>query len=265
MDERRARAWDALALGPRWRLRDPAAVGQGEAASVDRPDDGLAALDLADAADALRAAGVAGSPVAAAVRDPLIARLPWPALAEAVSGCTACGLCESRRRTVFGVGPLPAPWMLVGEAPGEQEDARGEPFVGPAGRLLDQMLEAIGVDRPTDAFIANVLKCRPPRNRDPSPDEVSRCEPYLLRQVELLRPRLVVVLGRFAAQSLLRTDATIASLRGRVHRYRAGGLDLPLVVTYHPAYLLRNLPDKARAWADLRLARRTWEAAGRGQ
>ncbi len=152
--------------------------------------------------------------------------------------------------------------MLVGEAPGEQEDLRGEPFVGPAGRLLDQMLEAVGVDRPTEAFIANVLKCRPPGNRNPQPEEVARCEPYLIRQVELLRPALIVALGRFAAQSLLRTDATIASLRGRVHRYRVGATEVPLVVTYHPAYLLRNLPDKAKAWADLRLARRAWEQAG---
>jgi DNA polymerase len=134
--------------------------------------------------------------------------------------------------------------------------------VGPAGRLLDQMLAAIGVDRPTEAFIANVLKCRPPGNRNPQPGEVARCEPYLLRQVELIRPTLIVALGRFAAQSLLRTDASIASLRGRVHRFRAGEVEVPLVVTYHPAYLLRTLPDKAKSWADLRLARRTFDAAG---
>ena len=202
---------------------------------------------------------VARSRAAPSARDPVIAGLDWAELAEAVSGCEACGLCEGRRNTVFGTGPRPAPWMLVGEAPGHHEDLSGEPFVGDAGRLLDQMLLAIGVDRPSEAFIANVMKCRPPANRDPVPDEVARCEPYLLRQVELLRPRLIVVLGRFAAQSLLRTDATVGSLRGRVHAYRAGGRDVPMVVTYHPAYLLRNLPDKAKAWADLRLARRTFD------
>jgi DNA polymerase len=152
--------------------------------------------------------------------------------------------------------------MLVGEAPGEQEDARGEPFVGPAGQLLDEMLAAIGVDRPSEAFVANVLKCRPPGNRNPQPEEVARCEPYLLRQVELVRPALVVALGRFAAQSLLRTDASIASLRGRVHRLRAGAVEVPLVVTYHPAYLLRTPADKARSWQDLRLARRACDGQG---
>lgn len=213
-----------------------------------------------DTADGMIALARFGEPSAG--RDPVIARLDWAGLGEAVAGCRACGLCEGRRNTVFGVGPRPASWLLVGEAPGEQEDLQGEPFVGSAGRLLDQMLEAIAVDRPSQAFIANVLKCRPPRNRDPLPEEVARCEPYLLRQVELLRPRLIVVLGRFAAQSLLRTDASIASLRGRVHRYRAGDREVPMIVTYHPAYLLRNLPDKSKSWADLRLARRTWDALG---
>jgi DNA polymerase len=303
MDERRRRAWGALGLGPAWALRDPpattgvagpdtdlaiegvrddrvgAAPEAGSISEADRRIDPVAvgragattAADV-DPVDPERtgvepvaaAVALAASPLESVRRDPVIAALPWPALADAVSGCTACGLCRSRRNTVFGVGPNPASWMFVGEAPGEQEDERGEPFVGPAGRLLDQMLAAVGVDRASDAFIANVMKCRPPGNRNPTAEEIARCEPYLLRQVELLRPRLLVVLGRFAAQSLLRTDASIASLRGRVHRYRAGGLDLPLVVTYHPAYLLRTLPDKAKAWADLRLARRVWDEAGPG-
>jgi DNA polymerase len=218
--------------------------------------------------DGVRVAAAAPSAAADApvagplLRDRAIAGMTWPALQEAVSGCTACALSEGRRRTVFGAGPRPAPWMLVGEAPGEQEDVRGEPFVGDAGRLLDQMLAAIGIDRPRDAFITNVLKCRPPRNRDPLPEEVGRCEPHLLRQVELVAPRVILVLGRFAAQSLLATDATIASLRGRVHRYRVGGQEIPLVVTYHPAYLLRTLSDKSKAWSDLRLARRTFDGTG---
>lgn len=262
MDERRRRAWAALELGPVWRLRAPA----GDAAVADVPA-------VAVAADLPAAARVVSDRVSADDPPPSdpdgratrISQLPWPGLVDAVGGCTACGLCASRRSTVFGVGPVPADWVLVGEAPGEQEDLRGEPFVGPAGRLLDAMLAAIGVHRERDAFIANVLKCRPPRNRDPAPEEVSRCEPFLVRQIELLQPRLIVVLGRFAAQSLLRTDASIASLRGRVHRYRAAGRELPLVVTYHPAYLLRSLPDKSKAWADLRLARRTFDALGATQ
>ncbi len=274
MDEHRRRAWDALGLGPAWRLRDPAALeaGEGGAASADPDDPGpvgapAGALPWSEPASAEHGrepepVALAQSPAEPSLRDPVIARLPWPSLEEAVVGCVACELCRTRRNTVFGVGPQTARWMLVGEAPGEQEDERGEPFVGPAGRLLDQMLAAIGVDRPTEAFIANVLKCRPPGNRNPQPGEVARCEPYLLRQVELIRPTLIVALGRFAAQSLLRTDASIASLRGRVHRFRAGEVEVPLVVTYHPAYLLRTLPDKAKSWADLRLARRTFDAAG---
>ena len=148
--------------------------------------------------------------------------------------------------------------MLVGEAPGADEDRLGEPFVGQAGRLLDNMLAAVGLERGNGVYIANVLKCRPPGNRNPQPDEVAQCSPYLLRQIGLIKPKLIVAMGRFAAQTLLNTDATIASLRGRVHRY-AG---VPLVVTYHPAYLLRNLPDKAKSWADLRFAARTMAAAG---
>lgn len=145
--------------------------------------------------------------------------------------------------------------MFVGEAPGAEEDLRGEPFVGQAGRLLDAMLEALGLERTHGVFIANVLKCRPPRNRNPEPEEVRRCEPYLRRQVELVRPRVIVAMGRFAVQSLLDTDASISSLRGTVHRYAVGDRSVPLIVTYHPAYLLRTLPDKSKSWADLCLAR----------
>ncbi len=185
--------------------------------------------------------------------------MDWPALREAVAGCTACGLCRSRRHTVFGVGHERAHWMIVGEAPGEQEDRVGEPFVGAAGQLLDSMLRAVGLGRaPTEpddparqVFIANVLKCRPPVNRNPQPEEVAQCAPFLKRQVALVRPRLILAMGRFAVQTLLGTDAAIGKLRGQVHRYEG----VPVVVTYHPAYLLRNLPDKARAWEDLCLAR----------
>ena len=189
----------------------------------------------------------------AGTRQADILQMDWPQLRARVAGCTDCKLRAGCAQTVFGVGDEKAEWMLVGEAPGSEEDRLGEPFVGQAGRLLDNMLAAIGLARDRNVYIANVLKCRPPANRNPEPDEIEQCAPYLLRQIGLVRPKLIVAMGRFAAQTLLGTDATIASLRGRVHRY-AG---VPLIVTYHPAYLLRNLPDKAKAWADLLFARTT--------
>ena len=196
--------------------------------------------------------------------------MDWPALRDAVAACTACKLCESRRQTVFGVGNTRAHWMIVGEAPGEQEDIQGEPFVGRSGQLLDNMLRAIGLSRhetpppggegsaadpARQVYIANTLKCRPPGNRNPEPDELARCEAFLIRQVELVQPRIILAMGRFAVQSLLRSSEPIGRLRGRVHRYQG----VPLIVTYHPAYLLRNLEDKARAWDDLCLALDTVE------
>jgi DNA polymerase len=187
-----------------------------------------------------------------------IALMDWPQLKAKVAGCTDCKLRAGCTQTVFGVGDEKADWMLVGEAPGSEEDRLGEPFVGQAGRLLDNMLAAISLSRGRNVYIANVLKCRPPGNRNPEPDEVAKCSPHLLRQIELIKPKLIVAMGRFAAQALLGTDATIASLRGKVHRY-AG---VPLIVTYHPAYLLRNLPDKAKAWADLLFAAKTIENRG---
>ena len=198
-------------------------------------------------------------PVAAAAasdaRAAAIAAMPWTELREAVASCTACGLCRSRRQTVFGVGHPNAHWMIIGEAPGEQEDLKGEPFVGAAGHLLDRMLHALDLTRAEapperQVYIANTLKCRPPRNRNPEAEELARCEPFLVRQIELIRPRLILAMGRFAVQALLRSSEPIGKLRGRVHRYQG----VPLVVTYHPAYLLRNLADKARAWDDLCLA-----------
>jgi len=177
----------------------------------------------------------------------------WIPLKAAVSGCTKCGLHKSRTQTVFGVGDESAEWMLIGEAPGAEEDRLGDPFVGQAGKLLDNMLAAIGLSRRKNVYIANVLKCRPPGNRNPTPEEVAQCSPHLLKQIGLIKPKLIVAMGRFAAQPLLESDSSIASLRGRVHRY-AG---VPLIVTYHPAYLLRTLEDKAKAWQDLVFARRT--------
>ncbi len=185
-----------------------------------------------------------------------VAEMDWPALRDAVAGCTACGLCRGRQNTVFGVGNERAHWMLVGEAPGQQEDLQGEPFVGKAGQLLDNMLRAVGLLRAEapperQVFIANVLKCRPPGNRNPEPAEVAQCEPFLKRQVALVQPRIILAMGRFAVQSLLQTQDPIGRLRGRVHTYEG----VPLIVTYHPAYLLRNPLDKARSWEDLCLAR----------
>jgi len=200
-------------------------------------------------------------PADAAPVDPVA--LDWPALRAAVAGCRACALCTARRQTVFGVGHERAHWMIVGEAPGEQEDLQGEPFVGPAGRLLDAMLAALGLTRAPapperQVYIANTLKCRPPGNRNPQPEELARCLPYLARQIALVQPRIVLALGRYAVQALLGSDEPIGRLRGRVHRYQG----LPLVVSYHPAYLLRQPADKAKAWDDLCLAAEAVEAAG---
>jgi len=193
-----------------------------------------------------------------------VSAMDWPQLREAVAACSACGLCRQRKQAVFGVGHESAPWLFIGEGPGADEDEQGEPFVGQAGRLLDAMMAAIGIRRGREAYIANVVKCRPPGNRTPTLEEAAACAPFLDRQIDLIRPRLIVALGKTAAMRLLQTEASLGSLRGKVHRYRG----TPLVVTYHPAYLLRNLPDKAKAWEDLLFARRTLkkveEEAARG-
>jgi uracil-DNA glycosylase family 4 len=229
-----------LGLAPTWRLRARTGAGAAQA--------GPSATDAAPSAPS-----PSGPKPTAEARRARIAALDWSALADDIAQCTACGLCRTRNRTVPGVGDPKAEWLLIGEAPGAEEDARGEPFVGQAGRLLDSMLAALGMRRGENVFIANVLKCRPPNNRTPEPGEVEACRPYLERQIALLQPKLIVALGKSAAAQLLGTDASIASLRGRVHRCNG----LPLVVTYHPAYLLRSLPEKAKAWEDLLLARRS--------
>jgi uracil-DNA glycosylase family 4 len=175
----------------------------------------------------------------------------WSALEARVAACTRCALHQTRTLPVFGVGDRAAQWMIVGEAPGAEEDRQGEPFVGRAGQLLNEMLAAIGLDR-KQVYITNILKSRPPNNRDPSPEEVAACEPYLKAQIALIRPRIILAVGRIAAQNLLKTDERIGALRGRVHRYAEGGV--PVVVTYHPAYLLRSPSEKRKAWHDLLLA-----------
>jgi len=179
----------------------------------------------------------------------------WDGLRAAVAGCTRCKLCKTRTNTVFGVGQMQAPLMVIGEGPGADEDARGEPFVGRAGKLLDEMLKAIGRSRnetnlQKSVFIANVVKCRPPGNRDPEPDEVEACRPYLDQQIHLVRPKLIVALGRVAAQRLLATDAPLSKLRGPLYEY--GSDRTPVLITYHPAYLLRSPGEKAKSWQDLK-------------
>lgn len=178
-------------------------------------------------------------------------------LRECVAGCTRCALSESRTNTVFGVGNPEADWMIIGEAPGAEEDRQGEPFVGRAGKLLDQMLLAIGQSRES-VFIANILKCRPPNNRDPKPDEAAACREYLERQIELIQPKIILAVGRIAAQNLLGSDDPVGRMRGRPHDL--GGI--PLVVTYHPAYLLRSPAQKRKSWSDLCMAKRLAAEAG---
>jgi DNA polymerase len=179
--------------------------------------------------------------------------MDWDGLCGEVAACTRCSLHQTRTQTVFGVGNRQADWMIVGEAPGQEEDLRGEPFVGRAGKLLDEMLLSLGLDRGS-VFIANILKCRPPNNRDPSVEEAASCRRYLDRQIELVAPKIILAVGRIAAQRLLESDAPVGRMRGR--EYRLGDSQLPVVVTYHPAYLLRSPTQKRKVWSDLILARR---------
>ena len=223
-----------LGLGPVWRLRNPPAEAE---AGVPPPltfDQPAPADDRDD-----RAAAIAG--------------MDWDQLKSAVAACRACALCQARKQVVLGVGDQEADWLFVGEGPGAEEDERGEPFVGQAGKLLDAMLAAIDLKRGDNVYIGNSVKCRPPNNRTPEADETAACWPYLERQIALIRPKLIVALGRPAAQTLLQGEVKIASARGRVFDFNG----IPLIVTYHPAYLLRNLPDKAKAWEDLCFMRRT--------
>jgi DNA polymerase len=217
-----------MGLGPIWKLRQPPKKKKGaeSAAAIAAPVD---------------------------VRTATIAAMGWDELKRAVVDCTACELCKTRKQAVLGVGDLTADWLFVGEGPGADEDECGEPFVGKAGKLLDAMLAAIDLQRGHGVYIANAVKCRPPDNRTPEADETAACWPFLARQIELIRPRLIVTLGKPAAQTLLQQEVKIADARGKVHDF-AG---IPLIVTYHPAYLLRNLPDKSKAWEDLCFMRKT--------
>ena len=223
--ERRALMLREMGLSPQWHLRSSV-----EAAVVE-------ASQLVEAA----------APPQTSDRRTSIMNMDWPQLKACVVDCTQCALHERRNKTVFGVGDEQADWLFVGEGPGADEDAQGEPFVGQAGKLLDSMLHAIALKRGTNVYIANVVKCRPPGNRNPEPDEALACEPFLHRQIDLIKPKLIVALGKVAAVNLLAREASVASMRNKVHQYRG----IPLIVTYHPAYLLRSLAEKARAWEDL--------------
>ncbi|MFC5301042.1 uracil-DNA glycosylase [Azospira restricta] len=241
----RTRLLREMGISPVWRLRG-------------RPDDDAAVAAAADDAVPAAAAGNApASPAAVAIDAGSVAGMDWPALRAAVAGCTACGLCRERKQAVLGVGDERADWLFIGEGPGAEEDARGEPFVGQAGKLLDAMLAAIDLARGDNVYIANAVKCRPPGNRTPEPAEMAACRPYLQRQIALLRPKLIVLLGRAAMHAVLGEERPLGASRGRLFEYRDGELVVPVLVTYHPAYLLRNLPDKAKAWEDLLFARRT--------
>jgi DNA polymerase len=243
------------------RPSSPAPQLAGAPAALRRPVPAAAPAPAEPATAVLRAAPVTAAPTGG-VAPPLT--LDWPALRDAVAACRACALCETRKQTVFGTGHPQAHWMVIGEAPGAQEDQRGEPFVGAAGQLLDHMLRALGVSRDAAAppeqavYIANTLKCRPPDNRNPTPEEMARCEPFLQRQLALVQPRVILAMGAFAIRALLRTTDPVGQLRGRVHRFQG----VPLIVTYHPAYLLRTPAHKARAWDDLCLAASVLEGQG---
>lgn len=246
---RRLQYLDAMGI-PVWVRRNPAR--DIPAAAV--VEEVKTAVEIAEAkAPAVTAVRVATPESQVMGRAEEIAQLDWDALRARVAQCTDCELYKGRTQTVFGVGNEHAEWMIIGEAPGADEDRKGEPFVGRAGQLLNAMLAAIGFKR-EEVYIANMLKSRPPNNRDPRPEEIAACEPYLHRQIALIKPKIILVVGRIAAQSLLKTDQTIGKLRGRKHVYPQG--NIPLVVTYHPAYLLRNPSGKREAWEDLKFARR---------
>jgi uracil-DNA glycosylase family 4 len=229
-----------MGLGPVWKLR-----AAPEEAGIATPAVAVAAPEVVEP----RIPAV----VEPAFVNPEHGALSWDDLRSTVAACRKCRLCEARKQAVLGVGDANADWLFVGEGPGAEEDQRGEPFVGQAGKLLDNMLAAIGLKRGNDAYIANAVKCRPPENRTPAPEETAACLPYLARQVELIQPKLIVALGRPAAQTLLQSEVKIAAARGRLHDYRG----IPVIVTYHPAYLLRTPQDKAKAWEDLCFMRST--------
>jgi uracil-DNA glycosylase family 4 len=288
---RRSVFLDEIGLGPIWLRRDAVVAlfeEAPESIDVAQPENTAAEIPVSLMSDPAPQADTAAAPAANAVPvhdasssawndDDVVVSAPpapavsiqslhspmamdWPQLQKAVAECTACGLCRGRKNTVFGVGDSKARWLFIGEGPGRNEDIQGEPFVGPAGKLLDNILLAMGLARGENAYIANIVKCRPTdengRDRPPAADEVAACLPYLQRQIELIQPTVLVALGKTAALSLLGLDPStpVSKLRGSVHRYA----ERPLIVTYHPAYLLRQLADKGKVWSDLCLAMSTY-------
>jgi DNA polymerase len=234
---RRALMLREMGITPQWHLRGAAQPAAADVAATAPPEvalGGSAPVAVATTIDQ-------------AERRTAIMRMDWPQIKASVASCTSCPLHARRNKTVFGVGDENADWLFVGEGPGADEDEQGEPFVGQAGKLLDSMLAAIQLKRGSNVYIANVVKCRPPGNRNPAADEALACEPYLHRQIELIKPKLIIALGKVAAVNLLARDETVGNMRNKVHQYRG----IPLIVTYHPAYLLRSLAEKARAWEDL--------------
>ncbi|HZX32386.1 MAG TPA: uracil-DNA glycosylase [Rhodocyclaceae bacterium] len=243
-----------MGISPIWKLRNPGPASAQDAPmapeTVDLPP---AAADVPELPVSVPTPGT--KPVAnpgQGSRAEVATRLDWDGLRESTANCRACGLCEQRKQAVLGVGDVEADWLFIGEGPGAEEDIQGEPFVGQAGKLLDNMLAAIDLKRGANAYIANAVKCRPPGNRTPSAEEMAACRPYLERQIELIKPRVIVLLGRAAVNTILQNEQSLAALRGKRFDYQG----IPVIVTYHPAYLLRNLPEKAKAWEDLVLARR---------
>jgi len=248
---------DEMGLSPQWKLRESTSVRRGEAkvkAGVQANVTGMPAVEVAPIEpSALRPAMVVSPPDADRAQQ--IAQMGWGDLDQSITACRACALCEQRKQAVPGIGDQNADWLFIGEGPGAEEDERGEPFVGQAGKLLDAMLSAIDLKRGEDVYIANAVKCRPPGNRTPEAPEVAACLPYLKRQMALLQPRLIVLLGKAAVHAVLSVDSSLASLRGKPSTFVNGEQSVPIIVTYHPAYLLRTLPDKSKAWEDLCRAR----------
>ena len=259
---RRLQILHEMGLSPLWQLRESRAVDRPAPARPDQTSTAQKPVARSLASVLVPPANKI-DPVAAEDRAEVISRLDWESLRASIADCRACRLCEQRQQAVPGVGDIKADWLFIGEGPGAEEDARGEPFVGAAGRLLDAMLAAIDLRRGHDVYIANAVKCRPPHNRTPEASEIAACAPYLRRQIVLLQPRLIVLLGRAAAHALLGEVGSLSGLRGQLLHYRKpeDGGAIPVVVTYHPAYLLRTLPDKAKSWEDLCRARTLIRAA----
>ncbi len=248
---RREQMLREMGLAPLWRRRNQAEAADLTIAQVEKSTEPVGYSDPTGAPEA----------ESAAERAQRVAAMSWDELKASVAECRACALCQQRKQAVLGVGDVAADWLFVGEGPGAEEDERGEPFVGQAGKLLDAMLAAIKIKRGQGVYIANTVKCRPPGNRTPEKGEIAACFPYLLRQIELLQPKLIVALGKPAAESLLNTEVKVGAARGKLFDFQR----IPLIVTYHPAYLLRTLNDKAKAWEDLCFARRTMESLNSGQ